>query len=277
MLGVESTPAPVPSPQPLPRDGHLNAAEKAEAERTRVFLVGVGGATCSGKTTLAKHLRNVLPNSFIIHQDDFAPPQDTLPVHPELGADWDSAPTAIDWPRLRAFLHIVKDSATIPADHSSHDHLNNQVPVPVTDNTYDRVKARIVQKQREIEEREGVRVVWGLVDGFLLYWDKEVVDTLDVKIFLRVPQETLKQRREERSGYATAEGTFWKDPPGYWDRLVYPAYVDAHKHIFENGDLDNGAPVLPGITVLEPLQLSMDAVVEHTCAVIEDALEHRKW
>jgi hypothetical protein len=27
------------------------------------------GATCSGKTTLAKHLHNILPGSFIIHQD----------------------------------------------------------------------------------------------------------------------------------------------------------------------------------------------------------------
>jgi hypothetical protein len=27
------------------------------------------GATCSGKTTLAKHLRDILPDSFIIHQD----------------------------------------------------------------------------------------------------------------------------------------------------------------------------------------------------------------
>ena len=99
-------------------------------------------------------------------------------MHPELGADWDSAPTAIDWPRLRSFLHVVKDSATIPADHSSHDHLNVQNPVPVTDSTYDRVKASIVKMQREIEEREGVRVVWGLVDGFLLYWDKVSADFL---------------------------------------------------------------------------------------------------
>ena len=27
------------------------------------------GASCSGKTTLAKHLHNILPGSFIIHQD----------------------------------------------------------------------------------------------------------------------------------------------------------------------------------------------------------------
>src|SRR4051812_4463194 len=27
------------------------------------------GATCSGKTTLAKHLKRLIPDSFIIHQD----------------------------------------------------------------------------------------------------------------------------------------------------------------------------------------------------------------
>jgi hypothetical protein len=33
------------------------------------FFFFCSGATCSGKTTLAKHLRNILPESFIIHQD----------------------------------------------------------------------------------------------------------------------------------------------------------------------------------------------------------------
>lgn len=57
--------------------------------KLRVILVGIGcvhysnpiqltaylalyfhrGATCSGKTTLAKHLRNILPGSVILHQD----------------------------------------------------------------------------------------------------------------------------------------------------------------------------------------------------------------
>ena len=47
-------------------------------------------------------------------------------------------------------------------------------------------------------------------------------------------------------------------------------------HVVQNGDIDDGAPILPGLTLLEPLQLPMDAVVERACAVIEDALEHRK-
>jgi len=50
------------------------AATNAQGkEEVKVVLIGVGGATCSGKTTLAKHLRQILPGSFIIHQDDFAP------------------------------------------------------------------------------------------------------------------------------------------------------------------------------------------------------------
>jgi hypothetical protein len=30
----------------------------------------------------------------------------------------------------------------------------------------------------------------------------------------------------------TSEGTFWKDPPEYFEKLVYPAYVDAHRSMF---------------------------------------------
>lgn len=33
------------------------------------FVHLTSGATSSGKTTLAKHLKNCLPNSFTIHQD----------------------------------------------------------------------------------------------------------------------------------------------------------------------------------------------------------------
>ena len=29
-----------------------------------------------------------------------------------------------------------------------------------------------------------------------------------------------------------SEGQFWKDPPGYFEQLVYPAYADAHRAMF---------------------------------------------
>lgn len=235
------------------------------SEKIRVILVGIGGATCSGKTTLAKHLRNILPDSFIIHQDDFAPPETTLPIHPTLGQDWDSAPTAIDWPRLRAFLRTVKRTARLPDDHTSHDHLNEQKPVELGDSLAARCKEELARVQKEVEAASGVRVVWGLVDGFLLYWDPEVVDTLDARIFIRVPYDILRERRAERSLYVTAEGTFWKDPPEYFEKLVYPAYVDAHRSMFTDADVEHGSTLLPGLMVIEALQLSMDDMVALSC------------
>lgn len=40
-----------------------------------------------------------------------------------------------------------------------------------------------------------------------------------------------------RDGYVTLEG-FWKDPPGYVDKIVWPNYVEAHKWLFEDGDVE---------------------------------------
>lgn len=89
-----------------------------------------------------------------------------------MGQDWDSASTAIDWPRLRASLRTVKRIARIPDDYSSHDHLNEQKPTPLSDSVAARCEAEIAAVQKEVEDAYGARIVWGLVDGFLLYWDK---------------------------------------------------------------------------------------------------------
>ncbi|KAJ3522486.1 hypothetical protein NM688_g8868 [Phlebia brevispora] len=172
--------------------------------KLRVIFVGIGGATCSGKTTLAKHLRNILPGSVILHQDDFAPPQELIPIHPEYNVqDWDSAEGAIDWPRMTKALQHIKATGIIPPEHYSHDHLNEQKEVPVEQERLDRwrkVFSRIQQKH----EAAGEKLVWVMVDGFLLYWHKEVVDSLDVRVLLRVPHDVLKHRRHERHGYHTA-------------------------------------------------------------------------
>jgi len=214
-----------------------------QSNSIKVILIGVGGATCSGKTTLAKHLRTVLPNSFIIHQDDFAPPQELVPYHPTYNVqDWDDAPGAIQWPRLESALKHVREHGSLPEGHYSHDHLNEQKKVPISDD----ILRHWSDKFSAIEESwrvKDVRIVWALLDGFLLYWDKAVVDTLDVRVFLNVPEEVLKKRRNERHGYHTAEGSLWRDPPQYWEQIVYPAYVRAHERMFKDGNVEAAVPV----------------------------------
>ncbi|TFK74547.1 P-loop containing nucleoside triphosphate hydrolase protein [Pluteus cervinus] len=247
--------------------------------KAKVILVGVGGATCSGKTTLAKHLRSILPDSIIIHQDDFAPPMELVPVHPIYKVqDWDAAPGAISWPRLVKFLRHIKETGEIPPDHRSHDHLNEQREVMLSEE----VKQRWIEVFEGLKkEREGngkERVIWGLVDGFLLYWHPDVIAQLDVPIFLRVPHDILKQRRHERHGYHTAvqsdpEGALWRDPPQYWEQIIYPAYVDANREVFIDGDVEKGQATgkVENLLVIESQELSMAEIVERSCTELHRA------
>ncbi|KAG6334051.1 hypothetical protein ID866_5039 [Astraeus odoratus] len=141
--------------------------------KTKVILVGVGGATCSGKTTLAKHLRKIIPNSVIVHQDDFAPPQEVIPIHPEYGVqDWDSPEGAIDWPRFRHFLRNVKQDGKIPPNHISHDPLNEQKEFPIDADCFTKWRAHFEEVDRQARGDREVELIWAFVDGFLLYWDQ---------------------------------------------------------------------------------------------------------
>uniref|UniRef100_A0A8C4N6L3 Muscle-specific beta 1 integrin binding protein 2 n=1 Tax=Eptatretus burgeri TaxID=7764 RepID=A0A8C4N6L3_EPTBU len=44
------------------------------------YIIGIGGVTNSGKTTLANRLIKVLPNCSVVHQDNFYKPQDQIEV-----------------------------------------------------------------------------------------------------------------------------------------------------------------------------------------------------
>jgi nicotinamide/nicotinate riboside kinase len=79
--------------------------------------------------------------------------------------------------------------------------------------------------QEHARKEQGVELIWGLVDGFLLYWHpvrvihhflfiadltpstQDVVHELGVRLFLRVSYDTLKVRRDKRFGYHTAGGS----------------------------------------------------------------------
>lgn len=44
-------------------------------ENRKAVIVGISGASSSGKTTLARLLRDVFPNTFVLHEDDFYRPE----------------------------------------------------------------------------------------------------------------------------------------------------------------------------------------------------------
>lgn len=152
------------------------------------------GASCSGKTALTKHLARILPSALVVHQDDFCPPSEEIPVHPvHKVQDWDDPNTAIDWPRFRTFISRVK--AGEEGKYESHDHLNvhHEITLP------DGIERECTAQMDKLRDKGDIKFV--LVDGFVLYYDPAVVADLDVKALIRVPRDTLKKRREARATY----------------------------------------------------------------------------
>lgn len=41
----------------------------------KAVVIGISGCSSSGKTTLARLLRDIFPNTFILHEDDFYKPE----------------------------------------------------------------------------------------------------------------------------------------------------------------------------------------------------------
>ena len=64
-------------------------------------------------------------------------------------------------------------------------------------------------------------------------------------------------------------GDVWTDPPNYFERVVWPRYVQAHQAVFEGGDVENGEAV--GVHCLSPKDGDVTEVFEEACREI-----HRK-
>jgi nicotinamide/nicotinate riboside kinase len=204
------------------------------------LLLGLSGPSCSGKTTLARLLRDILsPHAFILHEDDFYVTDALIPVKTMSDGrrlqDWDCL-EAIDQVGLREMLAYVKEHGRVREGFESKEDRNAVGDVSVNGDVVEAWKVRFGSLFQS-EVHAGVRIC--IVDGFLLFSDemKEVRDLFDLRLLLRVDYEMVKTRREARGGYATLEG-FWEDPPGYVDEIVWPGYVRDHRSLFVDGNVE---------------------------------------
>ncbi|KAK6845198.1 nicotinamide riboside kinase 1 [Apiospora arundinis] len=211
----------------------------------KAVVVGISGASSSGKTTLARLLRDIFPNTFILHEDDFYKAESKLPMRDGL-LDWDCA-AAIDIPGMAKALSYIRQHATFPPFVDSKEDKNSVGQCPVSDAKREEMRKKVEawtqsgQPGHDVllqsQQGEGLKIC--LLDGFLLYSREmqEVMDQLDVKMFLLVSKAKATQRREARDGYVTLEG-FWKDPPDYVDKIVWPNYAESHAWLFKKGDVE---------------------------------------
>lgn len=145
---------------------------------TKCLLVGLSGPSSSGKTTIARLLRDILPNAFILHEDDFYKTDAEIPLSKQHNlSDWDCL-ESINLPALESALNHIKIHGTLPSDLESKEDQNSVGEVNVDAALVERLKQRVASLGVG-----DVRVA--IVDGFLLY-SREMVavrDAFDVKLF----------------------------------------------------------------------------------------------
>ncbi|PPJ52831.1 hypothetical protein CBER1_10980 [Cercospora berteroae] len=199
----------------------------------KAILVGISGVSSSGKTTLARTLRDIFPRAFILHEDDFYKTDEQIPIHPEHQiADWDCL-ESINLPAFEKALKHIRDNGLSPPDFTSKEDTNSVGEVEVDGALIEDLKWKASKWM--FADAPSIAII----DGFLLYSEgmKQVRDLFDVKLFLRTDYQTAKARREARTGYVTLEG-FWEDPPGYVDKIVWPNYVKDHAFMFKDGNVE---------------------------------------
>lgn len=80
---------------------------------------------------------------------------------------------------------------------------------------------------------------------------------IDLKILLHADYETLRERRAHRKGYETTEG-YWKDPPNYFEQLVWPSYLKWNQHLLTQLD-----PILPNQVLQDGTLVLNTALLNH--------------
>ncbi|RDL40285.1 p-loop containing nucleoside triphosphate hydrolase [Venustampulla echinocandica] len=209
----------------------------------KAVVVGISGCSSSGKTTLSRLLRDIFPNAFVLHEDDFYKADTEIPKKDDV-LDWDCA-ESLSIPDIVKSLDHISQHGTFPPDLDSKEDQNSVGKCPVPDAKIESLKAKVKGWMEPGNPGHGIfdSVPDGrrlcIFDGFLLYSEPmaPIQSQIDIKLFLRASYAKAKARREARSGYVTLEG-FWADPPGYVDKIVWPNYVEDHKWMFENGDVE---------------------------------------
>ncbi|XP_058393534.1 nicotinamide riboside kinase 2 isoform X2 [Diceros bicornis minor] len=91
-------------------------------------IVGIGGMTNSGKTTLTTSLLRSLPNCCVIHQDDFFKPQDQIAVGEDGFKQWD----VLESLDMRAMLSTVQAWVSSPQKFARAHGVSVQPDAPDT-------------------------------------------------------------------------------------------------------------------------------------------------
>ncbi|XP_060055291.1 nicotinamide riboside kinase 1 isoform X2 [Erinaceus europaeus] len=151
----------------------------------KTFVIGIGGVTNGGKTTLAKNLQKHLPNCSVISQDDFFKPESEIERDENGFLQYDVL-EALNMEKMMSAITCWMESPTLSLT--------------------------------PIDWKSSEEICILIIEGFLLFNYKPFNTIWNRSYFLTIPYEECKRRRSTRV-YEPP------DPPGYFDGHVWPMYL----------------------------------------------------
>ncbi|XP_031712589.1 nicotinamide riboside kinase 1 [Anarrhichthys ocellatus] len=196
----------------------------------KTLVVGVGGMTNGGKSTLSKSLHQQIPNSCLIAQDSYFKDDSVIPVDSNGFKQYDM----LDALHMDTMMSEVDSWRRDPESFLRRRGLNPERTTPPVD--------------------EEVYVL--IVEGFLIFNHRPLNELFYKRYFMEIAYEVCKRRRSSRV-YTPP------DPPGYFDGHVWPMYL---KNRQEMESMVSGILFLDG---LKPKEELLADVHEDVCQEIE--------
>ena len=139
---------------------------------SNVIVIGIAGGTGSGKTTITrKIMKRFGPDVSVIHHDSYYKAHHDMPYEERAKLNYDH-PNAFDTDML---IDAVKDLKA-----------GKSVVCPVYDYT-------VHDRSEETEQIEPARVI--IVEGILIFAERELCDLMDIKIFVDADADERILRR----------------------------------------------------------------------------------
>lgn len=144
--------------------------------KTKPFIIGIGGPSCSGKTVLALSVMQKLGLENVVHFALDSYYRDLREISPEERAAVNfDAPTALDWPLLRGHVAALSAGESVQAPvYNFATHVREQDHHVIVPNTYI------------------------IVEGLFALYDEALRRVYGTAVFVEVPDEVCLARRLAR-------------------------------------------------------------------------------
>ena len=135
-----------------------------------MIIIGIGGGTGSGKTTVVRKIIESLPDNSVavIPQDSYYNDQSDLPLEVRKQTNFDH-PDAFEWPLLASQIEELRHGKSIEQP------------------TYSYITCTRLSETVHVEPKDVI-----IVEGIMALYDKKLRDLMDLKIFVDAgPDERL--------------------------------------------------------------------------------------